>query len=250
MTSLAPSVLFWAIAAVMTAVALAFVLRPLLARRALLKRSAPAAPHTPDAHRTRAVAARRTGFVAAIAVPLSAIGLYATLGEPGALDTTAGLDAAAAFESTPVSVMREDLTAHLARNARDARGWVLLARLEFAEDRFTDAAEAFARALAANPKVGNDPEIWCEYADALGMAQGGSLTGKPHDLVLRALIQNPAHPRALEMAGSASFAERDYAAAISYWRALAVQLVPASPARRELEAAIAHAELLASSGAH
>jgi cytochrome c-type biogenesis protein CcmH len=111
------------------------------------------------------------------------------------------------------------------------------------------AADAFGKGLAANPKVGNDPEIWCEFADALGMAQGGSLTGRPYDLVMHALVQNPGHPRALEMAGSASFEARDYAAAARYWRELAAQLAPASPPRRELDAAIARADLLASTDA-
>ena len=146
--------------------------------------------------------------------------------------------------------MRDDLGRHLARNPRDARGWVLLARLEFAADRYTDAADAFDRALAANPKVGNDPEIWCEYADALGMAQGGTLTGRPLEFVLRALGQNPAYPRALEMAGSASFEAGDYPMAVRYWRALAVQLAADSPGQRELDGAIARAELLGGTRAH
>jgi hypothetical protein len=31
-----------------------------------------------------------------------------------------------------------------------------------------------------------------KYADALGMAQGGSLAGKPRELIMRALAQDPA----------------------------------------------------------
>ena len=85
---------------------------------------------------------------------------------------------------------------------------MLLARLDFAADRFADAAAAYERALAASPKVARDPAIWCEYADALGMAQGGSLAGRPRELVMRALAQNPAHPKALEMAGSAAYEAR------------------------------------------
>jgi cytochrome c-type biogenesis protein CcmH len=252
MTPPAANVLFWALAAAMTAAALAFVLRPLLARRARAKRNGQAVARTPDAQRLRTVrafATRRTGIVVAIALPLLAAGLYVLLGEPGALDTATGTDAVTAFDAMPVSAKRDDLVAHLARNPRDARGWVLFARLELAEDRYAESADAFARAIAANPKVGRDPDIWCEYADALGMAQGGTLAGQPLAFVQHALAQDPAHPRALEMAGSAAFETRDFAGAARYWRTLAAQLPPASPAQRELESAIARADLLAGSGA-
>ena len=52
--------------------------------------------------------------------------------------------------------------------------------------------------LADRAKVAADPAIWCEYADALGMAQGGSLAGKPRELVD---ARARAGPRASEGAG-------------------------------------------------
>ena len=113
---------------------------------------------------------------------------------------------------------------------------------------FTEAAAAYASALAATPTVGKDPGVWCEYADALGMAQGGTLAGRPRELVAQALAQDPAHPRALEMAGSAAFEERDYAAAARHWRTLLAQLPPASAEHRELAAAVARADLSAGAG--
>ncbi len=118
---------------------------------------------------------------------------------------------------------------------------MLVARIDFAADRFADAAVAYERALAT-PKVALDAGVWCEYADALGMAQGGSLTGRPRELVMRALAQNPAHPKALEMAGSAAYEAGDYGAAVQYWRQLLPQLADDPHAKHELAAAIARAE--------
>ena len=126
-----------------------------------------------------------------------------------------GSDGSASPESVPTS--RADLVRHLERAPRDGRGWVLLARTDFDANRFADAATAYERALATGDKVARDPAIWCEYADALGMAQGGSLAGRPRELVMRALAQAPAHPRALEMAGSAAFEAGEYASAVRYW---------------------------------
>ena len=137
---------------------------------------------------------------------------------------------------------RAELVRHLERSPRDGRSWVLLARMDFEADRFADAATAYERALAAGSKVALDPAIWCEYADALGMTQGGSLAGKPRELVMRALAENPKHPKALEMAGSAAYEAGEYASAVRYWRELLLQLPQASREHAELAAAIARAD--------
>jgi cytochrome c-type biogenesis protein CcmH len=139
-------------------------------------------------------------------------------------------------------VRREDLVRHVLRNPRDGRGWVLLARLDFADNRYADAARAYEKAIAASTKVAGDPTIWCEYADALGMMQGGRLEGRPRELVMKALAMNAAHPKALEMAGSAAFEQGEYESAVNYWRQLLTELPPRSASHRELAAAIAQAE--------
>ena len=122
---------------------------------------------------------------------------------------------------------------------------MILARRQFDIDHFTEAAQAYEKALALHSKVANDPAVWCEYADALGMTQGGKLTGRPRELIDRALALNPNHPKALEMAGSAEYAQGDYASALRYWRPLLTTLEPGSQSRAELAAAIARAERLA-----
>jgi cytochrome c-type biogenesis protein CcmH len=190
------------------------------------------------------VAPRAAAYVMAIALPALAFGLYAVFGNPLAIEQ--GPAAAAASTASPanLSARRDDLVRHLARNPRDGRGWVLLARVNFEADRFADAAASYEKALAASPKIAADAGIWCEYADALGMAQGGALAGRPRELVMRALTLDPAHPKALEMAGSAAYELQDFAAAARYWQQLLGQLPASSVRHRELAAAIARAERL------
>jgi len=186
----------------------------------------------------------RLAWGLAILLPMLALGLYAIPGDqravPGRADQTAYVDNGVRAPS-----MREILVAQLKRDPRDGRARVLLARLEFEADRFAEAASAYANAIAASPKVANDPAVWCEYADALGMAQGGSLAGKPRDLVLHALTLNPAHPKALELAGGAAFEAREYGTAVKYWRELLAQIPERTREHGELAVAIARADELA-----
>ncbi len=145
-------------------------------------------------------------------------------------------------DSGALPVTRDALKSHVERAPRDGRAWVMLARAELDADRFREAADAYERGLATSRKVALDAAVWCEYADALGMAQGGRLEGRPRELIERALALNPAHPKALEMAGSAAYERGDFAAAARHWKALLAQLAADSHAHGELAAAVARAE--------
>lgn len=141
---------------------------------------------------------------------------------------------------------RQALQEQVQRDPRDGRAWALLAYAEMEAERFEEAAAAFAQAVAVSRKVAADPGVWCDYAEALGMTQEGSLIGRPTELVERALAMRSDYPKALEMAGSAAYERRDFAVAAIYWRRLLPKLAPASPPSKALTAAIARAERMAS----
>jgi cytochrome c-type biogenesis protein CcmH len=223
MTDSASLVVFAAIAIALTIAMLAFVLRP-LAR----------------GHRRIVLA---VAFAALLVAPV----LYVKLGAVRVLDDARVADAPTAASTRAVDDMREDLVAHLAQNARDSRGWVLLARLELAQDRFSEAAKAYERALT-NAKAAADTTLWCEYAEALALAQGGRLGGRPREIVGQALARDPTHRQALELAGTAAIEEGEYPLAASYWRMLLAQLPEGSGERGALGAALARVELLAAAG--
>jgi cytochrome c-type biogenesis protein CcmH len=160
-------------------------------------------------------------------------------------DQNLPLAAPAANAGTEAEVAVRRLRAHLEQQPRDARAWIILARTQFEMEHFTEAAQAYEKALALPSKVANDAAVWCEFADALGMTQSGKLAGRPRELIDRALALNPNHPKALEMAGSAEYAQGDYAAALRFWQPLLALLEPGSQLHRELAAAIARTERLA-----
>ncbi|HEX4857480.1 MAG TPA: hypothetical protein VFV17_00585 [Usitatibacteraceae bacterium] len=143
------------------------------------------------------------------------------------------------------ALSREALRRNAEGNPRDGRGWALLAYAEFDANSYAEAAAAFEKAVAASNKIAADPGVLCDWADAVGMAQGGMLKGRPRELIARALALRPTHPKALEMAGSAAYEQREYAMAAEYWQALLAQLAPGSEQHRAVQSAIARAEGLA-----
>ncbi len=228
---MAPSSSSLVVFAIAGAIAAAAVLA-LAMRRMRARREEAPAPIGGAAPRNAAPIAILAAAAAGLMV--MGLGLYAFFNDTAP-------PAATAIDTAVAGASRAELARHLERVPNDGRAWVQLARVDFADDRFADAAAAYEHALAT-AKVALDAGVWCEYADALGMAQGGSLTGRPRELVMRALAQNPAHPKALEMAGSAAYEAGEYRAAGEYWRRLLPQLAGESRARRELAAAIARAD--------
>lgn len=168
-------------------------------------------------------------IASAVLVPVLAAALYAAVGSPNAIR---GADERSTAQ----------LESYAASSPGDARAWVLLARRRMDADQFELACAAYARALGLSRKVAGDPQVWAEYADALGMAQAGTLAGKPKEAIGRALALDPRHPKALELAGSAAYEARDFRSAQAHWRALLNLLPPDSPQRLPLRAAVQRAE--------
>jgi len=187
---------------------------------------------------------RRALLLYAATLPVAALLLYLHFGHPqliGALP--AGQTATTAVPAdADADTLLAQLEMHVAGSPGDARAWVMLARLRMQHDQFAPAAAAYERALEASAKVARDPLVWCEYADALGMAQGGRLAGRPQELIDRALALDGAHPRALEMAGSAAYETGDFRGAARYWQQLLPLLPAESGEHAELAAAIVRAE--------
>jgi len=219
-------VLFWVVVLVLTAAALSFVLPGLLRGGGPRRRAAI--------------------WIVGAVLPLAAGALYLAFGTPQAVDATSELGPDLAPTTSADYVTR--LESHLNRQPRDARGWVLLGRAHVQADRFDAATRAYEQAIEVSPtKVGKDPSVLTEYADALAMSQGGQLSGRPAAQIERALALNPKHPAALDLAGSLAYEQGRYADSARYWRELLGLLPQGSPRRQELGLAIQRAEQRASS---
>jgi len=199
-----------------------------------------------------AVAARPAwpaAAIAAILIPLAALAFYGEVGSPGAIESARGFEALAG-PLTPerLPAFRNQLATHLAGNPADGRAWALLGRIDLALERHGEAAVAFDRAIRSSGKVAADPEVWIDYAEAVGMAEGRTLVGRPEGLIATALELDPANPRALELAGSLATERGDHAGAARHWKLALDRLDPADPRRTDLARAVARAERLAYTG--
>ena len=250
-------IVFWLIAAVFAAGALAYVLRPLLWRGAgqevkrndanvaiykdqlrELDAELAAGTLTPDDHsRARlelearlledvpaveveraAVGGRRAALVVGIAIPLLAVCVYFATGTPRALAPQEP-----EITAQQIDAMVARLAARLRDNPDDADGWKLLGRSYMVLGRFPEAVAAYAKAAEKAPR---DAQLLADFADALAMTRGEKLAGEPEQLVLRALEVDPNNLKALALAGTAAYERQDFAKAAELWGRM-LPLVPA-----------------------
>ncbi|MFI4952193.1 MAG: c-type cytochrome biogenesis protein CcmI [Burkholderiales bacterium] len=194
-------------------------------------------------HRPAAGAMPRRAWALALGllvlVPALAILLYGRVGDPGGAVVAAAGDGGHELNEQQITAMIANLGQRLKQHPDDAEGWMLLARSDYALDRFTAAADAYAK---ANALVKDNADLLADYADALAMAQGRNLAGKPLALAESALAIDPRHKKALALAATAALEARDADKSIAYWRRLAAQLPPGSDEARQVAGVIAEVD--------
>jgi cytochrome c-type biogenesis protein CcmH len=197
-------------------------------------------------------AGRRRAWVSTlllgIGLPAASLLFYGLRGDPGAMNADRGaLSLALLNGGLPDSAeaaqrLQAELGEHLARQPDDPRALVLKARLDMRAERFNEAVATYAKALQGRSKAINDAGVWTEYAEALGMAQGGRLAGEPVRLLQKALSIDARQPLALDLAGSAAWEVRDFVKAAMYWKRLLESIPASDPRHAELTLAIQRAE--------
>lgn len=196
--------------------------------------------------------ARSTAYLLGFGLPLVAIIFYLKVGEPNLITNPAPVGAPPAAESAaPPERTQAQIEANVAKlaerlksNPNDPQGWTMLARSYSSMEKYSEAANAYAKATELNPK---DADLLAEYAFVTGMAGGKSLEGKPTELINRALKVDPDNPKALQLAGSAAFQAKDYNKAIDYWQRVLKKVPPGSEVAETINARINEAKTLAAS---
>ncbi|HVO90192.1 MAG TPA: c-type cytochrome biogenesis protein CcmI [Casimicrobiaceae bacterium] len=187
-------------------------------------------------------AGARIALIVAAILPLLAVGLYAVLGTPGALDFTRADVAQRTgqhdFSPQQIGEMADKLRAKLEKEPENAEGWAMLGRTYYALSRYLEAATAYEQAIKRMP---DNADLLADYADTLGVVQNQSLEGKPLDAINRALQINPRQWKALALAGTAAFDRKDYAAAVSYWERMKESVPPGSEMAQSVDASIKEA---------
>jgi cytochrome c-type biogenesis protein CcmH len=196
---------------------------------------------------TRAAAAtvgnRALAWMVGIAVPVAAVLLYLSLGDPGALDLqvrNASFDGKHAPTQEDIDSMLTRLEQRLKKEPKNADGWAMLARSYYILQRYPEAVRAYEQLVALVPQ---EASVLVDYADALAMRDGRKISGRPMELVQEALKLEPTQPKALAMAGTEAFDRKDYRAAVDYWEKLRVQVPADSEIGRNIVGSIAEARV-------
>jgi cytochrome c-type biogenesis protein CcmH len=184
------------------------------------------------------ITGRSTAYLLGIGLPLIAIVFYMKVGEPPSATSAAPPERTQAQIEANVAKLAQRLQS----NPNDPQGWTMLARSYSSMEKYSDAANAYAKATEMNPK---DADLWAEYAFATGMAEGRSLTGKPMELINKALKVDPENAKALQLAGSAAYQAKDYNKAIDYWQRVLKKVPPGSEVAETINARINEAKTLA-----
>jgi cytochrome c-type biogenesis protein CcmH len=179
-------------------------------------------------------APKKTMAAVALAVPVAAIALYLVIGTPGAMlaDGPAG---AASNQQQDLERMVAALAQKLEKEPGNLQGWAMLARSYKVMGRLMEAELAFERAGAA---IDGDAQMLANYADVAATNAGGSLKGKPAQLIAKALKADPENPMALWLSGTEAMERKDYDRALATWERLMALLPPGSEDSRMLQGAM------------
>ena len=179
-------------------------------------------------------------YVLFLAVPVLAGSLYWTLGNYQAVSHSAEMAVDPdTLKQAEVNKMVEGLAEKMKANPDDAQGWLMLGRSYKVLEQHTKAVDAFAHAYQL---LGDQAEIMLLYADALAYVNDKNLTGKPAELVFKALALEPDNMNALWLGGMAKAQQGDTATAIMLWKKLDALLPPGSESQQEIQGLLAKVE--------
>ncbi|MGJ7549817.1 c-type cytochrome biogenesis protein CcmI [Pseudomonas alloputida] len=181
-------------------------------------------------------------LLAAVLVPVLALGLYLHFGAADKVELTQE------FAAAPKTM--DEMTTRLERAVQaqpdSAEGLYFLGRAYMAQQRPADAARAYERAVAL---AGRQPELLGQWAQALYFAAEKKWSAQVQALTDEALKADPNEVTSLGLRGIAAFEGERYQEAIDYWNRLLAQLPERDASRAALQGGIDRAaERLGSTG--
>ena len=175
-----------------------------------------------------------------VLVPVLSLVMYGLLGQPEALDPLAlkqGTSKEAEVTPEKLATMAAALSRRLEDEPNNVEGWVMLARVQRALGQFEPSGQSLRKALA----LSQDDNLAIDLAEVLAQQNAGNFAGEPWAIIQRVLKADPRHLNALFLAGSASYTESNYSAALRFWERAREVVAADSPDAPELDRAISEA---------
>jgi cytochrome c-type biogenesis protein CcmH len=186
----------------------------------------------------------KTALALALVIPVVAVVVYQQTGAKADWDIAQTLKESSYKSASGESVEADvkqligQVEDRLEQRPDDANYLMLLASKQMELRNYPAAAAAYQRLTEIYP---TDANVLAQYAQALYLSSGRTLTVKVKEVSELALRQNPQQPTVLGMLGIAHFEQGDYQGAIDYWQRLLPSLGPVSPNRKMIMAGIEQA---------
>jgi len=168
-------------------------------------------------------------------IPVLAIGMYLKVGAPGAIVESSVIFSAQETNVDQSQISMDNMIRMLEKKLelepKDVEGWLMLGRSYKILERSSDAVHAYEQATELKP---DDTNILLQLADALGVQNEGDLTGRPEQLILKALDKDPENLMGLWLAGVSAKQRGAGEEAIIFWNKMVTQLAPDSEERKKV----------------
>ena len=202
--------------------------RRLLASAAA-ERAAPSAAASP-------MLARSVPIAVALFVPLLTLGLYLTYGSPGLPSYPIAARKQAPLESARLDVLVARVEARLRQHPEEGEGWDVIAPVYLRVGRYSDAADAFARALQLK---GETVKRLAGLAEASVLGADGVVTEKARVAYEKILKLEPGSGDARFWLALAKEQDGKLDEAVAEYKALLAETSATAPWREALEQRIA-----------
>jgi cytochrome c-type biogenesis protein CcmH len=205
-----------------------------ISRRLLARAARPSETHAGE----KAVlpGAQRMFAATAICVPLVAMALYLAHGSPGMPDFPHSLQASAPTQNASVTDLIAKVEARLQSHPEDGQGWDVIAPVYLRQGRFSDAAQAFQRAIRI---LGETPRRLAGLGEASVLAANGVVTEEAKSAFLRLRKLEPTWPEPRFWLALASEQDGDLKTALAEYRTLLAEAPENATWRGTLEERIA-----------
>jgi cytochrome c-type biogenesis protein CcmH len=121
---------------------------------------------------------------------------------------------------------------HLDKNPDDAKSWQILGLTYFELDNLNDSLKAYEMSHQLDS---NNVRTLVEYATTLARLKEGSFTGKPTELVEKALAINPNSIDAIYLIGLIAANQQDFSTAEKQWKQALMLLSLTDPNRQAIQ---------------
>ena len=141
-------------------------------------------------------------------------------------------------DGTPdIDTMIAGLQKRMEADPKNEKGWMMLGRSYMVLKRYPEAANSYERALKLKPQ---SADLMLALADSLAMVSNGEITGRPIELINKALEIEPENRMALWLGGMVARQQGKYLIAIERWRKV-LPMVKTPNERKEVNSLITEA---------